>query len=81
MRSGPWKLYLPDRPGAPVRLYNLVEDLTEQHDQAANSPELVARLQALLDQARADLGEGDQRGANVRTGGPSRVGDPAAQVS
>ena len=41
----------------PLALYDLVTDIGETTDLAAQQPELVARLQALAEQARDDLGD------------------------
>jgi arylsulfatase A-like enzyme len=77
------------KPGA-VELYNLEEDPSEQHDVAAQNPEIVARLTGLLasSHVKNDLfpikGLGEQ-GANA-DGGPqagldykSLLGDPPTQ--
>jgi arylsulfatase A len=42
---------------AGLELYNLVDDPGERRDLAAQRPEVVARLQALSEEARADLGD------------------------
>lgn len=56
----------PGRDGKPGRqqqqriekaLFNLVDDVTEQRDLAAEHPEVVARLEALAEQARGELGD------------------------
>lgn len=44
MREGKWKLLRPNN--QPVQLYNLAEDISEQHDLSAEEPE---RLQQMLD--------------------------------
>lgn len=77
VRSGPFKLYLPENGDAPPRLFNLVDDLQEINDLAAKRSDVVARLLDLLQQARHDLGELDQRGANVRPVG--KVEHPTAR--
>ena len=58
-----------------LELYNLDDDIGEQHDVAAEHPEIVERLSALAEKARADLGDGHQKrkGAGVRPAG--RVGE------
>ena len=76
VRSGPWKLYLADEKrltqfgaktaATPGRLYDLVEDPAEQNDQFAQHPEIVKRLLAHAEAARADLGDGDHAGKGVR---------------
>lgn len=76
VRSGPWKLYLPDEKSraqsggttakAPGRLYHLTDDPGEQNDQFARQPDIVKRLLAHAEAARADLGEGNRPGKGVR---------------
>jgi arylsulfatase A-like enzyme len=57
VRSGHWKLHLSKR-GSPAHLlYDLEHDVQEREDVAALHPEVVDRLQALADGARADLGD------------------------
>ncbi len=82
VRSGPWKLYLP-QPGkkgeaGKLQLYNLVEDLAETNNLADTHPDVVTRLERLVDQARDDLGETDRKGANVRPVG--RFENPRPRV-
>ena len=60
VRSGPWKLF------AGGQLYNLDDDLGETTNVAAKHPDVVARLEKHLEAARADLGDGDRKGANCR---------------
>ncbi|WP_406694917.1 sulfatase [Singulisphaera sp. Ch08] len=68
VRSGPWKLIVPHvaRPnqGKPeqtvqvsLQLYNLDDDISESRDVASAHPEVVARLTALADHCRDDLGD------------------------
>lgn len=54
-----------------LALYNLRDDIGEAHDVAAAQPEIVARLTALAEQARADLGDSltGRKGAGVRQAG------------
>ena len=52
IRQGPWKLILAK--GGKRELYNLQTDLGETSDVAAANPELVARLNALLEKYTAD---------------------------
>jgi arylsulfatase A-like enzyme len=78
VRSGPWKLRLdfapnqgPNKPGdAPINeyLYDLAVDIGEQKDVLRNHPDVADRLRALMDQARADLGDSRKgvTGKNVR---------------
>jgi arylsulfatase A-like enzyme len=55
-------------------LYNLETDVSETRDLSAAHPEMVARLQALAEKARAELGDSlhDRRGRGVRE--PGRIG-------
>jgi arylsulfatase A-like enzyme len=82
VRSGPWKLYLPqtDKKGAAgeLQLYNLVEDPQEVKNLGGERPDLVAQLEGLIEHAREDLGELDRKGANVRPVG--RVENPTPRV-
>ncbi len=71
VRSGPWKLALgpqgegrgkngdaPDALASGVRLYNLDEEIGERTNLAAKHPEIVSRLQKLVDAMVAELGNG-----------------------
>jgi len=60
VRSGRWKLF---RDG---KLYDLTADIGEKRNVAAKHPDVVKRLQAYLQQAREDLGDGKQKGKNCR---------------
>jgi arylsulfatase A len=77
VRSGPWKLAIaPQGSGLPKgmapplkhtgpRLYNLDSDIGERKDVAAQNPQVVARLQKLIEPMAADLGLED-KGPGVR---------------
>ena len=54
-----------------LSLYNMKEDVTEQHDVAAEHPDIVKRLEALAEQARDDLGDSltGRKGKNRRPPG------------
>jgi len=81
VRSGPWKL-VRARPGYPPwtgwsgrfygqgvasdELYHMVDDPGESKNRAQEHPEVVARLQGLIEQGRAELGDYDQVGAGAR---------------
>lgn len=79
VRSGPWKLHLPlqeKRHGwrqppivEPGRLYDLDADSAESADVINKHPDVVARLLALGERAREDLGDGDKPGKNQRPAG------------
>jgi arylsulfatase A-like enzyme len=86
VRSGPWKLAIAPqnegmgeppaaRPGETFtpRLYNLQTDIGERTDVAAQHPDVVERLQALLAKMDADLGI-SHLGPGVRP--PGRVAKP-----
>lgn len=72
VRSGPWKLFVKDyKYGQDTikagTLYNLKGDIGETTDISASHPDIVARLEALADSSRLDLGDGrDSPGQNVR---------------
>jgi arylsulfatase A-like enzyme/dienelactone hydrolase/glucose/arabinose dehydrogenase len=58
----------------PLSLYNLADDPGEMHDVAAAHPDVVARLEAVAAEARADLGDSltGVRGRGVRPVGDVR---------
>lgn len=72
VRSGKWKLYLALEPTEQGRLYDLESDLSETNNLAKQRPDVVKRLENLAEEARGDLGDGDQEGHDQR---------PAGQVS
>jgi arylsulfatase A len=53
LRAGPWKLVRQNlkRDGARSELYHLLDDPSEQHDVAADHPDVVARLESLARRA------------------------------
>jgi arylsulfatase A-like enzyme len=53
VRHGPWKA-IRTRWGQPLELYNLDKDIGEQHNVAAQHPELVAKINAYMKTARVD---------------------------
>ncbi len=53
IRQGDWKLLKPPQGG--VQLYDLAHDVGEEHDQAAQNPELVSQLQKTFDQWNTEL--------------------------
>jgi arylsulfatase A len=91
VRAGNWKLFLthPVRGGradpkgakerglAPERLIDVVVDPREERDLRARHPEVVARLRALAERARDDLGDVDRPGRGQRAVG--RVEHPQPQ--
>lgn len=91
VRSGPWKLYLPlekklrrlngSLEGAErfeAELYDVRADISETREVAAEHPDVVQRLLALGEQARADLGDIGREGANQRPAG--WVDDPTPRL-
>jgi len=64
VRSGPWKLHL-GRDGK-WSMYNLETDVGEEMDCSKQNPKVRERLEKLLDQARADLGDKGIRGTGTR---------------
>jgi len=88
LRSGQWKLHLAseakranlkgDTTAAQAELYDLVADIGETHNVAADQPEVVQRLLGLAEAAREDLGDADRPGKNQRPAG--RVAGPVPQV-
>jgi len=88
VRSGPWKLYLPleakrvggaaKRGKVPLELYDVRNDLSETQEVSAQHPDVVARLQKLADQARAELGDEGRAGSGQRPAG--LVENPTGRV-
>ena len=88
VRAGDWKLYLPlegkfanlKRTPEPAKaeLYDVRHDVSEEHEVSAAHADIVARLTALAEKARADLGDTDRPGAGQREAG--FVETPAALV-
>jgi arylsulfatase A-like enzyme len=83
VRSGQWKLKVPttlaeefagyaniENPNTPIprALYDLENDPSEQKNVIADHPEVVARLQPMIEAAREDLGDSKRKmiGKNVR---------------
>ena len=79
VRSGPWKLYLPlkekvldlggDTAPSSAALFNLIDDISETRDVADQHPDIVARLSAMAEQARRDLGDHGVQGSGQRAAG------------
>lgn len=53
VRMGDWKTVIP-RPGAPLELYNLAEDIGESKDVSGANPEIVTRITEYLKTARTE---------------------------
>jgi arylsulfatase A len=76
LRSGKWKLHLDmeskkrnwGKPEGkfPLALYDLEAEIGEKTDVSAKHPDVVKRLLALAEKARADLGDGKQAGKGQR---------------
>lgn len=56
VRHGDWKLRLPPGGKGHPQLYNLREDIGESRDLAKEHPEIVAKLQSLVESMKEDLG-------------------------
>ncbi|MBE3096460.1 MAG: sulfatase [Planctomycetes bacterium] len=79
VRAGRWKLYLPlpNKKGrgrkvpasGPGLLFDLVADVAEKHNVAAEHLDVVERLTALVGNARDDLGDGPTPGKHQRPAG------------
>jgi arylsulfatase A-like enzyme len=88
VRAGPWKLVLPrnDRfksfsmkpTAGQGELYHLIEDPTESENLFDEHPDIVKRLTALAEKARADIGDTKLPGKNRRPVG--HVKKPVFQV-
>lgn len=59
-----------------VELYDLKHDVSERNDIAAQHPDVVARLSALADECRRDLGDGITGVEGTRRRPQGRVTDP-----
>jgi arylsulfatase A-like enzyme len=83
VRSGQWRLKVPTTLGEefagyaklqnpeteiPEALYDLQNDPGEQKNVAADHPDVVKRLEALIDSARQDIGDSRKKmtGKNIR---------------
>jgi arylsulfatase A-like enzyme len=79
VRRGPWKLYLPlakkyvslgrKTAEASLELYDVRNDVGETREVSAAHPQVVARLFALANAARRELGDEDSAGAGQRPAG------------
>ena len=80
VRLGKWKLRLPLTPeiagwtGQPkenteARLYDLEADIGEKNNVASEHPDVVAKLTALVEKARNDIGDYKHKGAGAREPG------------
>lgn len=90
VRSGPWKLFLPldefvhhphYQKGKGMQgplLYNVVEDIGSTKDLATQQPEIVARLTAIAEDVKVDLGDSGRIGSGVRP--PGKIENPVPRV-
>ncbi|MDZ4848635.1 MAG: sulfatase [Pirellulaceae bacterium] len=79
IRSGPWKLYLPlsnhfvnnAQKIAEVKLtlFDVRNDVHEDHEVSAQHPDIVARLTRLAETIRVEIGDMDKPGTGQRTAG------------
>ncbi|MDZ4402002.1 sulfatase [Prosthecobacter sp.] len=79
VRAGDWKLYLPlegkfftlknKREPSKLELYDVRNDVGEQQEVSAQHPDVVQRLTALAEKARADIGDFNRPGAGQREAG------------
>jgi len=62
------------RQETPLALYDLIEDVGEEHDVATEFPDVVKRLEALAEKARDDMGDSlrGRKGRNRRPSGRIR---------
>jgi arylsulfatase A-like enzyme len=88
VRAGPWKLYLPlenkltglrrNQEKVPATLYDVRSDSSETKEVSVEHPDVVSRLTAMADKARADLGDLGREGKGQRPAG--RFENPKPQV-
>lgn len=93
VRWGDWKYHLelerthpnwtspePTAKGRAGRLVNLKTDPRETTDVSAQNPEVMKRMMALIEQATARLGNGDQQGSEQREAKTSQSSSPMVLV-
>ncbi len=91
VRMGDWKYHLPLKqthprwtsatptgPGRKAKLVNLRKDLQEQHDVATAHPQIVKRINTLVQQATRTLGNDDKAGSEQR---PARTLDSSTPMT
>ena len=66
LSRGAWFKGLIEEPVTELSLFNLADDIGESNNVAADHPEVVARLEALAEEARNELGDIDRIGSGVR---------------
>lgn len=76
VRAGRWKFHVRKQDRELRRLHDLSIDPGERHDRAEEHPDVVARLEALLADARRDLGDDATGTVGAGTRPIGRVPDP-----
>jgi len=79
VRAGPWKLYLPlgakyvtngRKPARfEMQLFDVRNDVGEEHEVSAANPEVVQSLMAMAERAREEIGDVGRRGSGQRDAG------------
>lgn len=64
VRQGRWKAIRAPMFSGPIALYNVAEDLGEEHNVAAEHPELVERMRQIMDEAHVASPDWKIRGAS-----------------
>ncbi len=89
VRRGPWKLFVPlkefkshpyfDKGGSKEPLlFNVVEDISSQHNLANENPKVVQELLEWAEKGRQDLGDLNRQGENQRP--PGKVKNPVPVI-
>ena len=88
VRSGPWKLFLPEASERHPHLshnvksrellFNLIDDISCKNDVSDDHPEIVDRLMKLAERGRTDLGDTNRSGNGQRLVG--KLASPTARV-
>ena len=69
VRMGKWKAVRQDQ-GQPIELYDLSTDLSEQHDVAAQHPDVVKQIEDILKTARTHSDYWPPKPTGQTTGNP-----------
>ncbi|MCB1077894.1 MAG: sulfatase [Verrucomicrobiae bacterium] len=87
VRSGPWKLVVAETPSKKknpppfeIQLYNVVYDIATERNVAKEHPDVVAQLQQLADEFRADLGDQGKPGPGIRPIGQVQAAVPVVKA-